>query len=407
MIHNKKIILWISFLLSLYVQCESIENTYYSYDLLFDGMTAAKNGMSSMEFANDIMEKVSKDVSSSIESSTMSSSCRAKKMNIIVCDAEYEDDDLSIEIQMKYLGNDKLTNTNIYVSMTSTKDSIRQDLIEIVPKMETSLDMKSSSWKIQSRNLPNKVTPKDIQIWENTSVDNLILSNPNIMKKELKKQSTDIELWETTEYGSTQSYLSLYIKNTLRYTNSFAGHAHAEAFVHPTLISHPNPKRVAIMSETPLSIAHEVLKHKDVEFLAIYDEEGFFNFALEAFPELNDCSYMVGRTPKCTDSMHMLGDFWDDEETSDFDVILMDVIPPEYDYYLGKKHGFLEDLTEKLRKDENAAFVINVGSIPSGDVDYKEDIDENDLRAHFLRFCTRAHEKQGWEFQNVHVYEEV
>ncbi|KAL7476210.1 hypothetical protein ACHAW6_002088, partial [Cyclotella cf. meneghiniana] len=78
--------------------------------------------------------------------------------------------------------------------------------------------------------------------------------------------------------------------------------AYHEALVHPALITHPNPKRVAIIGGGEGATLREVLKHNTVEtavMLEIDDEE--VDILREFLPEWSDCSDFSDGSESCFD----------------------------------------------------------------------------------------------------------
>ena len=119
--------------------------------------------------------------------------------------------------------------------------------------------------------------------------------------------------------------------------------AYHEALVHPALLAHPNPRRVAIVGGGEGATLREVLKHNTVEKAVMIDIDGaMMNASRVALPEWNDCSDFVGSVGNCFDdpradvyAADAVGWFLDryhgreanaipDEEK--FDVIIMDAL---------------------------------------------------------------------------------
>lgn len=106
-------------------------------------------------------------------------------------------------------------------------------------------------------------------MWEaSMSLDSMVLSNPAwLFKKRLFNsipkvlgEEPSFSVWE---YGTGDHHLitqSIYVDSRLRATSEASMKAFAEAFVHPALLSHPNPCTVALISDLPIVLLKEVLK---------------------------------------------------------------------------------------------------------------------------------------------------
>lgn len=75
-----------------------------------------------------------------------------------------------------------------------------------------------------------------------------------------------------------------------------------EALVHPAMVSHSNPKRVAIIGGGEGATLREVLKHNTVETVTMIEiDEKMVKVCREFLPEWSDCSNLVGSAPSCFD----------------------------------------------------------------------------------------------------------
>lgn len=120
-------------------------------------------------------------------------------------------------------------------------------------------------------------------------------------------QLEDVQVWEYHPVGSKKSLVrSLFVDGLLRATapmskSSFmplssmavtSTTAHAEAMIHPAMVAHVAPKRIALWSTTPQPLLREILKHTFVEHVTIVGASTRAVNVLNQFlPALNDCSY--------------------------------------------------------------------------------------------------------------------
>ena len=115
--------------------------------------------------------------------------------------------------------------------------------------------------------------------------------------------------------------------------------AYHEALVHPALLTHANPKRVAIIGGGEGATLREVLKHKTVEEVVMIEiDEDFVDICREHLPEWSSCQDIEGsRVASCFDDPRTTMQYEDavawfitrysDENVSaasHFDVIIMD-----------------------------------------------------------------------------------
>ncbi len=124
-----------------------------------------------------------------------------------------------------------------------------------------------------------------------------------------------------------------------------------EALVHAAMLTHPYPKRVAIIGGGEGATLREVLKHKTVEEVTMVDIDGeFVQLCRKYLPEWSDCSDLVGSTSRsCFDDDRASVYFEDafqwfidrfaevkrydvSEDEDPFDVIIMDACDPTNEF---------------------------------------------------------------------------
>ena len=119
--------------------------------------------------------------------------------------------------------------------------------------------------------------------------------------------------------------------------------AYHESLVHPPMITHPSPKRVAIIGGGEGATLREVLKHNTVEeVLMIEIDEELVGICREHLPEWSDCSDLVGSDANsCFDDSRANVSFQDafgwfidnfggeTNKREKFDVIIMDALDPD------------------------------------------------------------------------------
>mmetsp|Transcript_21615 Transcript_21615/g.45472 ORF Transcript_21615/g.45472 Transcript_21615/m.45472 type:complete len:739 (-) Transcript_21615:48-2264(-) len=168
-------------------------------------------------------------------------------------------------------------------------------------------------------------------------------------------------------------------------SSSYGEVQYHEALVHPAMITHPNPNRVAIIGGGEGATLREILKHKTVEEVVMVDiDEEFVNLCKVYLPEWSDCSDLVGSSGgSCFDDkrakVHFEDAFkyfidryggnstWseqDDEEL--FDVIIMDACDPTDEFVdkLYKSSLFVQSFYNALNED--GVFIAQIGRSPYG-----------------------------------------
>mmetsp|Transcript_3235 Transcript_3235/g.6634 ORF Transcript_3235/g.6634 Transcript_3235/m.6634 type:complete len:526 (+) Transcript_3235:129-1706(+) len=186
-----------------------------------------------------------------------------------------------------------------------------------------------------------------------------------------------------------------------------------EGLVHAAMLTHPNPKRVAIIGGGEGATLREVLKHKTVQEVVMIDIDGeFVQLCRKYLPEWSDCSDLVGSTaPSCFDDARSRVYFEDAfqwfidrfatvdnkkgvEEEDFFDVIIMDACDPTNDFVtkLYVDSTFVWSIYNGL--SESGVFVAQIGRSSS----HTGGIDET-------KMFKRMFEEVG--FESMHIYDEV
>ena len=369
--------------------------------------------------------------------------------NSILCEFGFASDELSMQLLFKMSVEDHelsiewdgkesfLVGAQLDITLNAPDTHGREILTNIIPKVDKTIEhfhiIAPSVWNIQARPSPLELLSTRQQIsvtdaasintknikytdsFDKSSLEALILSDQLLSNKKQVAKEKDAQIWQFSRLGSTEPITtSLFIHSKLRYTSSFAGSAHAEAFIHPALISHPKASVVTLISHSPLALVREVLKHKNIEKIVVVTQPELLEFQLEHFPSLNDCSEMNGPGAKCMDSKCIFvadeGIYFDDEGETyvvnsidlfeiESDAVFMDSALLSFDY--------MKEVFDIFREDKNAVLVVNSGSMPSPEAVIHEEIEDDDHRANFLRRVTRSMQLGGHEEGTVHVYDEV
>ena len=190
--------------------------------------------------------------------------------------------------------------------------------------------------------------------------------------------------------------------------------AYHEALVHPAMLAHDNPKRVAIIGGGEGATLREVLKHKTVQHCKMIEiDEVMVEAAREHLPLLNDCSpfstegscFDEPRTDLLTEdafawfmTRFKLGEPSSEEK---FDVVIFDALDPEdpveFAQSLYQNKVFWGSIFESLTED--GILVMQVGGSPDLD-NYAEQYGADKNRAVLFQTVTAI------GFQRMHVFEE-
>lgn len=173
--------------------------------------------------------------------------------------------------------------------------------------------------------------------------------------------------------------------------------AYHETLIHPTLFTHPNPKRVAIIGGGEGASLREVLKHSTVEHVTMIEiDEMMVNISREHLPSWSDCSMLTGSAESCFDDSRVEVIFrdafqWfidnfpvdDSPRIAPFDIVIMDALDPQVrkDFVnaLYDEGPFLKSIPFALEKQ--GMFISQVGeSVSSDDPPEKLTDDLNRLR---------------------------
>jgi len=193
--------------------------------------------------------------------------------------------------------------------------------------------------------------------------------------------------------------------------------AHGEALVHPAMIAHVHPKRVAIVGTRESSATlRETLKHRTVEDVVMVDieEEEWVQSCRERPPEWSDCRDLEGSdADSCLDdsrvrlafgdALRWFGDRFGKEENEEdgFDVIIMDSSDADrfvaIDGGLYKEQKFADSLYNGLTED--GVFVVQLGE-SNALLDTTTEIGPARDTANMMKALQNA------GFESMHVYDE-
>jgi len=178
---------------------------------------------------------------------------------------------------------------------------------------------------------------KEVLISEETEfqhVDIYELSNPRVTS--------------LASYGRSSLHSEMYRPDKILYLDGvqqsslYGEAAYHEALVHPSMITHPNPRRVAIIGGGEGATLREVLKHNTVEEVVMVEIDGeLVEMCREHLPEWSDCTDLVGSEDSCFDDSRasvifedafawFIDNFGNGENNREkLDLIIMDALDPD------------------------------------------------------------------------------
>jgi len=193
-------------------------------------------------------------------------------------------------------------------------------------------------------------------------------------KKELASMTTSTgkiaRVYEMQQLNYPSPTRQVYLDGILK-SNSVGQAAAHESSVHPPMIAHDAPKRVAIFGAGLGASTREVLKHKGVEEVTVIGADRFMvDFSKEYLPEWSDCSYANkdGKKMSCFDDSRV--NFVYDKTPSDwiasytgapYDVALVDLFDMEEEFateIMSNREHTVDQLFNILSKDGVISFNI-------------------------------------------------
>jgi len=263
---------------------------------------------------------------------------------------------------------------------------------------------------------------KDVVVSEETDfqhVDIYEVIEPQISSlASYKKSLSDTDSYEYQHPEMYRPDKVLFLDGVLQ-SSLYGEAAYHEALVHPAMLAHPNPERVAIIGGGEGATLREVLKHNTVaDVMMVEIDQELVELCEEHLSEWSDCSDIVGSdADSCFDDSKASVEFMDafawfidhfgedkrDEidEEEQFDVIIMDALDPDqFVAIVGSlyKDGlFVESLFRGLSKD--GVFVVQLGessSIDDPSAEMGSDIDKANMM--------KSLENAG--FESMHLYDE-
>ena len=133
---------------------------------------------------------------------------------------------------------------------------------------------------------------------EYQTIDVYDVDNPRFLPRNqyLKVFETSVQSNESKHPEFFQLDRQVFVNGVLQ-SRRYGDSAYHEALVHPALVAHPNPKRIAIIGGGEGATLREVLKHKTVETVTMIEiDEIMVKISKEYLKEWNDCSSFVRGT---------------------------------------------------------------------------------------------------------------
>eukprot|EP00588_Corethron_pennatum_P013422 CAMPEP_0194276652 /NCGR_PEP_ID=MMETSP0169-20130528/9185_1 /TAXON_ID=218684 /ORGANISM="Corethron pennatum, Strain L29A3" /LENGTH=778 /DNA_ID=CAMNT_0039020415 /DNA_START=81 /DNA_END=2417 /DNA_ORIENTATION=- len=157
-----------------------------------------------------------------------------------------------------------------------------------------------------------------------------VLTNPEVSKNQIISTETSqqrVDIWDINDldeaghsifdmmdgpfpigdprYRSSSQYITpsrMFFLNGIYKSGNQTERVLHEALVHPVMFAHEDPKRVAILGRGEAGALREVLKHKTVDSVVMFEnDKSLLNIIKEHIPTLCDCSNQEGTADVCFD----------------------------------------------------------------------------------------------------------
>lgn len=185
-----------------------------------------------------------------------------------------------------------------------------------------------------------------------------------------------MEIYEYADiYGST--IRQLYIEGALQSStqDEFIYH---ESLVHPVMLAHPEPKRVAVLGGGEGATLKTVLTHSTVEVATMVElDKAIVDFSKEYLTEMCGSAFDDPRAElKFQDAFAFVKNM--DAEPVKYDVVIMDIVDPEDIVYVNNSaaaHLYSNKFFKFIAKrtlNPDGVFVMQAGEMSLTDVYHKE-----------------------------------
>lgn len=198
-----------------------------------------------------------------------------------------------------------------------------------------------------------------------------------------QKSLSSGELYELSHLEQPSPDRMLFLDGVLQST-LYGDAPYHESIVHPAMITHSNPRRVAIIGGGEGATLREVLKHSTVEEAVMIEiDAGVVQLSKEHLPQWQDCSSISHHEDAaewCFDDTRASVRFEDaiayfitnfghanENREKPYDIIIMDALDPNYDIdfvvELYTSDNYIQSLYNGLTSD--GILVVQVGMAPS------------------------------------------
>ena len=356
------------------------------------------------------------------------------------CDIDHYrkgEDVLQVSVQYEQSDDESIA-FRLDASLSTTNSFLTRDvLVRSIPKINDHIMYHQNVvWSIRDR--PS--VPEMIHEWDTvssiassqmnkdkleSSIQKLILQRADIQKRMridsanmvyTEEQKPPLEVWHYELPEHKYAIRSLFVNGHLQSTTLPAGNAHAEALVHPAMISVLSPKKIMILSLEPTSILREVLKHKAVESVTVLGHNrGAVEMVQKHMSTLDDCKFLQSDEISCfrqdiVEMIEMDVEDWlrvefqvafeSNWQYPYFDAIFVDV-PGSNSRWLAKD---FQRMIDELVDDESAV-VLAAGSMPSM-FDQNDDNFDFSPRDLLLKESHRSRNNGGLGYNQLYPYDE-
>ena len=301
----------------------------------------------------------------------------------------YREDEVSIQLILSYQDD------TVRVEASLDAPTACTILVQAIPKIKKQLDCyQGMVWSIRTRAKKQQHA---------ASLETMILERYYLDQRMRIASSGDKEVWQYMK--SNTVVRALFIDEYLQATTHSLGIAHAEALVHPALLSAYEPlETVVILSLELTAILKEVLKHTHVKSVILVgvDPEAM-KLTQQYLAHHNDCSFMARPVKECLSQpeVQIITDTVTEWLTKQAAVTEAPISAFLVDVPQGNEEWLDLELQTKIRAvlSMEAVAIVSTGSAP-----VLSDAYELDARHALLRQTPR---EAGLDYFQIYVYDEV
>mmetsp|Transcript_21124 Transcript_21124/g.32242 ORF Transcript_21124/g.32242 Transcript_21124/m.32242 type:complete len:777 (+) Transcript_21124:1-2331(+) len=225
---------------------------------------------------------------------------------------------LSITLDVTYIQSESAEELNYY--------DITEVLVDAVSTIDEAMGVtntnsaSASQWSIHKRGRII-IDESVLSLSDNASLYSMILSAELPYKHRITsirtKNQDKAEIWEyVTSEG--QHATALFVNDVLEASTEPSTQIHAEAMVHPAMVSHTQPTQILLVSYyNALPFLQQILKYESITRVRVLNTDmEVLSLAKKFMPDLDDCTSLIGIADECSQDERVVFDTVTDWEVS-------------------------------------------------------------------------------------------